>query len=80
MAREILTDEQVLQEIERLTKSDAVRLARMEQRIKYRQRQYLYSLRHLEKRGNELMALGMTVEGAERVLETVDSEIQNAGE
>ena len=80
MPREILTDEQVVAEIERLTKSEAVRLARTEQRIKYRQRQYLYTLRHLEKRGLELMAQGMTAEGAETMLIAVETELQDANE
>lgn len=62
MAREILTDLQVEAEIERLTHSEAVQLARAEQRIKYKRRQYLYTLRNLEKRGNELMANGVTAE------------------
>lgn len=38
---EPLTDMQVEKEIERLTKSDAVKLARQERRIKYRHRQQL---------------------------------------
>ena len=42
-----LTDEQVAQEIARLNQSEAVKLARLEQRIKYRKRQYLYTLRQL---------------------------------
>lgn len=79
MAR-ALTDEQVMNEIERLTKTDAVRLARMEQRIKYRRRQYLYTLRCLEKRGLELMAQGMTAESAESMLSAVESELQDASE
>lgn len=54
MPREILTDEQIESEVERLTKSPYVRLARAEQRLKYRKRQYLYTLRNLEKRGMEL--------------------------
>ena len=47
MAKEILTDEMVESEIARLTSSHYVRLARAEQRIKYRRRQYLYQLRDL---------------------------------
>ena len=35
MARDFLTDEQVEAEIERLSESEAVALARQEQRIKY---------------------------------------------
>lgn len=55
-----MTDEMVTQEIERLRDSEAVKLARAEQHYKYRERQKLYSLRWLEKRGNELMAQGVT--------------------
>lgn len=62
MAREFLTDEEVEAEIERLTKSEAVKLARREQRIKYRRRQQLYTLRAYEKRGKQLMAEGVTME------------------
>lgn len=58
MAKEILTDEMVESEIARLTSSHYVRLARAEQRIKYRRRQYLYQLRDLEKRGKKLEAEG----------------------
>lgn len=57
-----LTDEQVEAEIERLNASPAVALARREQRLKYRRRQYLYTLRDLEKKGNALMAAGITDE------------------
>lgn len=49
--KRILTDEEVEQEIKRLTTDEDVRLARAEQRIKYRRRQYLYQLRDLKKRG-----------------------------
>ena len=63
MAREFgLTDEQVEQEIERLTKSPLVALARYEQRVKYRRRQYLYQLRDLEKKGRALEKAGITRE------------------
>lgn len=62
MVREFLTDEEVDREIERLNESPAVLLARQEQRIKYRRRQYLYQLRSYEKRGKELQALGITYE------------------
>ena len=55
-----LTDEQVEQEIARLTTSPYVKLARAELRAKYRKRQYLYGLRNLEKHGKELAAAGMT--------------------
>ena len=63
MAKEIgLTDDQVEQEIERLTKSPLVALARREQRIRYKRRQYLYQLRDLEKKGAALMKAGITME------------------
>jgi hypothetical protein len=57
-----LTDEQVEREIERLTASEAVALARYEQRLRYRRRQYLYQLRDYEKKGKALMKAGMTRE------------------
>jgi hypothetical protein len=53
-----LTDEMVEEEIARLSDSHYVKLARAEQRIKYRRRQYLYQLRDLEKRGKRLEAEG----------------------
>lgn len=63
MAKEFgLTDEQVEQEIERLTKSPLVALARHEQRLRYRRRQYLYQLRDLEKKGAALAKAGITRE------------------
>ena len=71
MAREFLTDAEVECEIERLTKSEAVKLARRELRIRYRRRQQLYTLRNLEKRGRQLMAEGVTMEA----LDTLDKNI-----
>ena len=55
-----LTDEQVEAEIERLNASEAVSLARKEERLRYRRRQYLYKLRDLEKKGKALMKAGIT--------------------
>lgn len=60
MAKDMLTDDEVELEIARLNESEAVKLARREQRYKYRRRQYLYQLRWYEKRGKELMAKGIT--------------------
>lgn len=57
-----LTDEQVEREIERLNASEAVALARREQRLRYKRRQYLYQLRDLEKKGKALLAAGITRE------------------
>ncbi|HCP50972.1 MAG TPA: hypothetical protein DIT79_00965 [Ruminococcaceae bacterium] len=69
-----LTDEQVESEIARLTKTDAVKLARREQRVKYRRRQVLYSLRALEKRGKQLIAQGVTMLDFEIVENAIDAE------
>ena len=57
-----LTDEQVELEIERLSNSPLVKLARKEQRLKNARRQNLYTLRYLEKRGKELKNNGVTYE------------------
>ena len=63
MAREFgLTDEQVEQEIERLRQSPLVALARREQRIRYRRRQFLHQLRDLEKKGRALEKAGINME------------------
>lgn len=74
MRKEDMTDEQVEIEIERLNNSEEVQLARKEQRIKYKRRQYLYQLRYFEKRGKQLMDAGATLENLEEFLygETVE--------
>lgn len=74
MSREFLTDEEVELEIDRLTKSEAVKLARREQRIKYRRRQQLYTLRAYEKRGKQLMADGVTMEALDIMDAVMDAE------
>ena len=79
----LLTDDCVEAEIERLTTSPEVRLARQEQRLKYKRRQYAYQLRNLEKRGRELMAQGVTPENMEQMLfgvENEESEVEKAYE
>lgn len=55
-----LTDEQVEQEIERLQKSEYVKLANQERRLRERRRMYLYGLRQLEKKGRALADAGIT--------------------
>ena len=57
-----LTDEEVEQEIERLSQSELVALARREARLKYKRRQFLYQLRDLEKKGKALVKAGITRE------------------
>ena len=67
-----LTDEEVEREIERLNESEAVALARREQRLKYKRRQYLYQLRDLEKKGNALLASGITREVLDALYKNCD--------
>ena len=55
---DFLSDDQVEAEIQRLNGSDYVRLARKANRVKYARRQYLYTLRALEKQGKALAAAG----------------------
>lgn len=62
MARDVLTDSQVEREIERLLESPHVKLAKKEEAIRYRRRQYMYCLRTYEKRGKALEAQGVTME------------------
>ena len=63
--RETFTDTQVEAEISRLLASDDVKLAKTEQRIKNRRRQYMYQLRTLERRGKALSEQGYTIENIE---------------
>lgn len=75
MARKnILTDEQAEKEIERLQKSPDVKLAKREERIRYRRRQYLYCLRIYEKKGKELAAAGITMDMLNALEKECDSE------
>lgn len=68
MAKEFLSDFEVEQEIERLLNSDEVKLAKKEQRILYKRRQYMYQLRSMEKRGKQLSKKGITMDNIEAVL------------
>lgn len=67
MAKDFLTDEQVEIEIARLLASDEVKLAKREMRIKQKRRQYMYSLRSMEKRGKELAKQGITIDNIEKL-------------
>ena len=62
MANNWMTDEQVEDEIARLLNSPHVKLAQKEQRVRYRRRQYMYGLRQLEKKGQQLASEGITME------------------
>lgn len=68
MAKAFLTDFEVEQEIERLLDSDEVKLAKKEQRILYKRRQYMYQLRNMEKRGKQLADKGITMDNIEAKL------------
>ena len=65
-----LTDAQVEQEIERLKESPYVKLAKKDEAIRYRRRQYLYQLKSYEKKGKELSKAGVTIE----ILEAMDND------
>jgi hypothetical protein len=67
MAREFLTDEMVDDEILRLQASPHVKLARREEAIRNRKRQYMYQLRCYEKKGKALEAQGITLEELEEM-------------
>lgn len=62
MANQFLTDEQVEEEILRLKQSPHVKLAKKEEAIRYKRRQYMYALRVYEKKGRALEAEGVTIE------------------
>ena len=74
MAREWLTDEQVEDEISRLLQSPHVKLAKKEQQIRYKRRQYLYTLRQLERKGKQLEADGVTMRSLEALAAAIEKE------
>lgn len=65
------TDEDVEQEIERLKDSYYVKLARKEERIRNRRKQYAYTLRMYEKKGKQLAAQGVTLESLDELDEAI---------
>ena len=67
MAKEIITDEMVEDEILRLQNSPLVKLARREEAIRNRRRQYMYQLRMYEKKGKALADQGITMEELEEM-------------
>ena len=67
MAKEFMTDEMVEEEILRLQSSPHVKLARREEAIRNRRRQYMYTLRMYEKKGKQLEAEGITPEELEEL-------------
>lgn len=73
----VLTDEQVEREIEKLLKSPYVKLAKKEERIRYKRRQYLYGLRQYEKKGKELEKAGITMEMLDNLSKECENDEQN---
>lgn len=67
MAREVFTDEMVEVELARLQTSYHVKLAKREEAIRNRKRQYMYQLRMYEKKGKALEAQGITMEELEEM-------------
>ena len=67
MANFTMTDEMVEEEILRLQASPLVKLARREEAIRNRRRQYMYQLRMYEKKGKALEAQGITLEELEEM-------------
>lgn len=67
MARDFMTDEAVEEEILRLQTFPHVKLARREEAIRNRRRQYMYQLRMYEKKGKQLEAQGITLDELEEM-------------
>lgn len=72
--RDFLTDEEVEREIERLLESPNVKLAKKEEYVRNRRRQYLYSLRSYEKKGKELAKSGITMDVLDSMLKGCGSD------
>ncbi len=72
MRRTFITDAEVEKEIDELSASPYVALARREQRLKNKVRQKLYQLRSLDKRGRELAAIGITIDTIDEQLELLE--------
>ena len=70
--KKIVPDELVETEISRLLVSPDVQLAKKEQAIINRRKQWMYRLRSLEKRGKRLRAEGWTEESLELKYRTED--------
>ena len=65
--KDFLTDQGVEVEIERLRESPYVKLAKKEEALRYRRRQYMYQLRAYEKKGRKLEAQGYTHDNLEEM-------------
>lgn len=78
MRRTFITDAEVEKEIDELSASPYVALARREQRLKNKYRQKLYQLRSLDKRGRELAAIGITIDTIDEQLEMLEETQEQA--
>ena len=75
MANRRPTPEELIDaEIERLKKTEEVKLAQKYQRLMNRKRKYMADLRWLEKRGKQLMAEGWTIETIELLFKDIPEE------
>ena len=68
------TDQEVEAEIARLKSSEYVKLAKREQQIKNRRRQYMWNLQFMEARGKQLASNGINYENMEQRLFGMDME------
>lgn len=75
--KRITTDEAVEREIATLLEDKDVQLAKAEQRAKYKRRQYLYTLRYLQKRGKELREAGITKEAFTNLSKTTEKDLED---
>ena len=78
MKRKITPEELLDAEIERLKKTEAVKLAQKEQRLINRKRKYLADLRWLEKRGKVLIAEGWTLDTLELLFRDIPESEEDA--
>ena len=75
MANRRPTPEELIDaEIERLKKTDEVKLAQKYQRLLNRKRKYMADLRWLEKRGKQLMNEGWTLDTIELLFKDIPEE------
>lgn len=68
MLKNFINDEQIEDEILRLADSDAVKLAQAEHAINNKRKQLICELLALEKRGEQLLSEGYTLENIEEKL------------
>lgn len=75
MTKHQMTPAQVEAEIEKLKRSEFVKLSQKEQRIKAdKRRKHLADLRWHEKRGKELAAAGITLENIRALMEAMEEQ------